>query len=51
MNTETIYGADGSKVGTVTFEGTEWVAYTMGDVEAYRGVSFLLACWTLQGRA
>lgn len=51
MNNETVFGLSGEKVGCVVREGNEWVAYTISDVEAYRGADYLLACWTLQGRA
>jgi hypothetical protein len=50
-NSETVYGIDGAKVGVVVLEGTDWVAYSLSDLEVYRGPSANIACWTLQGRA
>lgn len=50
-NDETVYGINGSKVGTLVREGAEWVAYSLSDLEVYRGPCANLACWTLQGRA
>jgi len=46
---ETVYGIDGSKVGVVVKEGSEWVAYNLSDIEVYRGAGFSEACWTLNG--
>ncbi len=51
MNNEAVYGIDGSKVGTLVQEGADWVAYSLSDIEVYRGPSANIACWTLQGRA
>lgn len=45
----TVYGISGSKVGTVSREGAEWVSYSLADLEVYRGNDYLLACWTLTG--
>lgn len=51
MNTtETVYGINGDKVGTVVREGSDWVAYSLSDLEVYRGPCANLAAWTLQGR-
>lgn len=49
-NTENVYGINGEKVGVIVREGGEWVAYNLSDVEAYRGPSHNVACWTLQDR-
>lgn len=49
--TESVFGICGEKVGVVVQEGGEWVAYNMSDVEVYRGLGYLEAAWTLQGRA
>jgi hypothetical protein len=52
MNSEnTVLDIHGNKVGVVVREGNEWAAYSLSDLEVYRGRDYLLACWTLQGDA
>lgn len=51
MEESTVYGSNGEKVGTIVREGAEWVAYSLSDLEVYRGSSHNLAAWTLQGDA
>jgi hypothetical protein len=47
----TVYGFDGSKVGVVVKEGSDWAAYNLSDIEVYRGPWYTVACHTLQGTA
>lgn len=53
--TNTVYGADGTKVGTVVRDGSEWAAYNLSDHEVNRVAcgaddheSFARCCRALQ---